>query len=80
VNPKFTIRHIAVDGPHTYVQAQLTSPRTGAFSVGQGSRLGVVRLKSFLSEDPASSLFTFQIEDPVDAAKLRVGDTVDLIE
>jgi hypothetical protein len=80
MNLKFTIRYIAVNGPHTSVQAQLASPRTGAFSVGQGSRLGVVRLKSFLNEHPASSLFTFQIEDPVDAAKLHVGDTVDLIE
>jgi hypothetical protein len=77
---KFTIRHIVVDGPHTAVKAQLASPRTGVFTVGQGSRLGGVRIKSFLGEDIASSLFTFQIDDPMDAVKFRVGDTVDLIE
>lgn len=80
MNPKFTIRHIAVDGPHASVQAQLVLPQIGAFSVSQGSRLGGIRLKSFLGENPASSLFIFQIADPEDAAKLRVGDTVDLIE
>jgi hypothetical protein len=77
---KFTIRHIAVDGPHTSVQAQLASPRTGAFSVSKGSQLGGIRIKSFLGEDPASGLFTFKLEQPEDAAKFRVGDIVDLIE
>jgi len=74
--PRFTIHFVSVDGPHAYVRASIFSPQQ--FAVSKGSRLGGVRLKSFLAE-PTPGTYTFQIEDPTETTKLRVGDTVELI-
>jgi hypothetical protein len=76
MNPTFTIQHVSVDGPHAYVRASIVTPQN--FAVSKGSRLGGVRLKSFLAEPTAGS-YTFQVEDPREANKLRVGDTVELV-
>ena len=75
MNPNFNIRRVAVAAPHAYVVASILSPLH--FSVSKGSRLGGVRLKSFLKE-PNPGSYTFQIEDPKEALKLREGDTVEL--
>jgi hypothetical protein len=76
MNPKFTIQFVSVDAPHAYARASIVSPQN--FAVSKGSRLGGVRLKSFLAE-PAPGSYTFQIEDAAEAKNLLVGDTVELV-
>lgn len=80
MHPKFKILHVAVDGPHAAVQASLASPETEHFTASSGSCLGGARLKSFLHESPGSGIFTFEIENPLDASRLRVGGVVELVE
>jgi hypothetical protein len=78
MNPKLTIQFVSVDGPHTYVKASIVAPQK-FLAVSKGSRLGGVRLKSFLAEpEPGSGNYTFQIENPEEAGKLRTGETVEL--
>jgi hypothetical protein len=77
MNPRFSIQLVSLDGPHAYVKASIVLQEK--FAVSKGSRLGGVRLKSFLDEpEPGSGNYTFQIENPEEAGKLRTGQTVEL--
>ena len=76
MNPKFTIQHVSVDGPHAYARASIVSAQD--FTVSKGSLLGGVRLKSYLNE-PSPGNYIFQIEDPEEAGRLRKGETVELV-
>jgi len=75
MNAAFKIEAISVDGPHAYVRTRIVSPRN--FAVSDGSLLGRVRLRSYLHE-PNPGSFDFRIENPLDAARLKLGDIVDL--
>jgi len=65
---------VHVDGPHAYVVATLVSGER--FVVSDGCRLGGIRLKSF--PPGAGPDYTFQIENPMEAHKLKSAEIVEL--
>jgi len=65
---------VQVDGPHGYVVATCVSGER--FVVSDGCRLGRVRLKSF--PPCAGPDYTFRLENPLDADKLKSAEIVEL--
>jgi hypothetical protein len=72
---KLTIQKIADDGARAYVTATIFVPMQ--FAVSDASRLAGLPLKGFLVE-PFPGTYVFELRRLDDAAKLRVGITVEL--